>query len=373
MSKRNTFIASLALALPRDAATLPEGCNIQIFPDGVFASGDGRPASLTGGKLATWRMDAGIAAALIAQVEGHKTPRVIDYEHQTLVARDKGIAAPASGWLAGLTYVDGEGLFGRADWTDRAKEYIEAGEYRYISPVFAFDPATGAVTRLACLALTNHPGLDGMASVAAAALLAGEPLEDHMEELLERLRWMLNLPITATSAEIVAELDKLKAQLAGEGEAAATFVMPGLMAILTGKDNEIAALRAAEPDPAKYVPVGVVTAMQADFAALTEKVKELDGRGEAAEIDRLITAALADGRITKALEPWLRTLASKDRKACEEYLAAAKPLAALTAMQTGGVTPPAAGAAVALTEEEAWAASQFDMTTDEYKQLKEGK
>jgi hypothetical protein len=34
-----------------------------------------------------------------------------------------------------------------------------------------------------------------------------------MEELLERLRWMLNLPISATAEDIIAELNKLVAQI----------------------------------------------------------------------------------------------------------------------------------------------------------------
>lgn len=374
-TRKTPVIASLTLALPGEAAQLPEGCNVQVFPDGTFASKDGRPASLTEGKLHAWRMTPDIAATVIAQVEGLKSPLVVDYEHQTLVAQAKGIKAPASGWLESLTYVEGQGLYGRVDWTGKAREFIAAKEYRYISPVFAFD-GTGAVTRLLCLALTNHPGLDGMASVAVAELLAGEDpvsLEEHMDELLERLRWMLNLPITATPEEIMAELDKLKAQIAGEGEAAASFEMPGLVAVLTAKDDALAAALDAAPDPAKYAPVATLAAMQAQVAELTEQVHQLGVSGQSAEIEGLITAALADGRLPKAMEPWGRDLAAKNPTAFKDYLSKAKPVAALSAMQTGGVEPPAVIGTTALTAEEKWAADQFDMTPDEYKNLKEGK
>lgn len=34
-----------------------------------------------------------------------------------------------------------------------------------------------------------------------------------MEELLEQLRWMLNLPLSSTPEEIKAELDKLSAKI----------------------------------------------------------------------------------------------------------------------------------------------------------------
>jgi hypothetical protein len=34
-----------------------------------------------------------------------------------------------------------------------------------------------------------------------------------MDELLEQLRWMLNLPLSATAEEVLAELNKLSAQI----------------------------------------------------------------------------------------------------------------------------------------------------------------
>jgi hypothetical protein len=61
------------------------------------------------------------------------------------------------------------------------------------------------------------------------------------EDLAERLRWLLNLPVTATAQEINAELDKVKAQLGGEA-AAETGV--NLLAMLQAKDTQITALTA---------------------------------------------------------------------------------------------------------------------------------
>ena len=49
--------------------------------------------------------------------------------------------------------------------TDAARAFIQADEYRYISPVFSFDPETGAVLELKSAALTNYPALDGMDAV----------------------------------------------------------------------------------------------------------------------------------------------------------------------------------------------------------------
>ena len=125
------------------------------------------PATLEGLSLSHWRLDAGDAAALVAEWRSRATPLVVDYEHQTQLAAHNGQPAPAAGWLTSLRWEDGRGLFASVDWTDRARAHIRAGEYRYISPVFCFDPQSGAVLRLVCAALTNHPALDGMAAARA--------------------------------------------------------------------------------------------------------------------------------------------------------------------------------------------------------------
>lgn len=68
-------------------------------------------------------------------------------------------------------------------------------------------PCRAALARRA----DEYPAVDGMDEVmlAAASLLAvaSSPQEDTMDELLERLRWMLNLPVTATAEDIIAELN----------------------------------------------------------------------------------------------------------------------------------------------------------------------
>ena len=110
----------------------------------MFRATDGRPATLPG-----WKVDAQIAAQLIAAVHAQTNDPVIDYEHQSTQIPANGQPAPGCG------LVQTAGMAGwrwpvcvDARWTDRARAMIEAGEYRYLSPVFEFDGATGAVTRL---------------------------------------------------------------------------------------------------------------------------------------------------------------------------------------------------------------------------------
>lgn len=94
-------------------------------------------------------------------------PAVIDYEHQTLHTVKNGQPAPAAGWIHALRWIEGKGLHALAELTERAKEQIKKGEYRYFSPVIQYSPKTGEVTRLLMGALTNNPAIHGMAAIKA--------------------------------------------------------------------------------------------------------------------------------------------------------------------------------------------------------------
>ncbi|GAB6124320.1 phage protease [Humidesulfovibrio idahonensis] len=368
----------VALAVGVSAEDMPPGMNAQLFPDGSFAARDGRPATTTEGALTAWRMDADIAAAVSAKVEARETPLPVDYEHQLILAKTNGKPAPASGWVEAVAYVPGRGLFAAVSWTARAREHISSDEYRYISPVFRFDKDTGAVLEILSVALTNNPALDGMDAVALAALFpsttTATATEDHMDELLERLRWMLNLPITAGPEEIKAELDKLKTMLT-EGDAAAASV--DLLALLKGKDENIASLtsQVATPDPAKFAPVAALASLQQANTELKAQVAQLAVGAQESKVDALVQAALADGRLTASLEPWARSLGAKDEAALTAFLESAAPVAALTTMQTAslpGGQPPAGGSSTAaLSTEEAYAADMCGMTPEEFKKAKE--
>lgn len=131
----------------------------QLLPFGSFAARDGRP-----GPGRKWKVsnEAGRALAAKLNAVASVTPVVIDYEHQTLLAQHNGKAAPAAGWIVGAEWRDGQGLFARVQWTAAARAQIEAGAYRYISPVIRFD-GDGTVTEVQLAGITNHPALLGMA------------------------------------------------------------------------------------------------------------------------------------------------------------------------------------------------------------------
>lgn len=60
---------------------------------------------------------------------------VIDYEHQTDLASKNGQIAPAAGWIKSMEVRD-DGIWGKVEWTAKAAAYLNAKEYRYLSPTF---------------------------------------------------------------------------------------------------------------------------------------------------------------------------------------------------------------------------------------------
>jgi phage I-like protein len=308
------------------------GNEFMLFPAGEFRGNDGRPT-----ECASWVMNAANAQVLIAAANAKGVDYVIDYEHQTLRAKENGKPAPASGWFRELEWREGDGLYAVNNrWTANASTMIADDEYRYISPVFAYD-RNGNVIGLINAALTNSPALENMEAVllAAASMFSGDVTEDTSmnEELLERLRWLLNMPEGSTAEDIAAQLDKIKSQL---GTAATSF---NLETYLTDSTTSIAALsqqvndlKDAQPqavDMTKYAPIEVVNELNDRVAALSSQ--QQDG-----ELEGLLTAALSDGRVVgKATEDWLREMGKTNMAGVRHYLDnVAVPIVALTSLQT---------------------------------------
>lgn len=318
----------------------PAPGRIQLFPMGEFSARDGRPGTLKGVKAKAWTLTFDDAAAVIARWRQRETPLVVDYEHQTINAAENGKPAPAAGWIESLE-AGMDGLYATVKWTDAARAFIQADEYRYISPVFSFDPETGAVLELKSAALTNYPALDGMDAVTARA----EDDPPMKKETLEALRLFFGL---AADADEDAALAALKAQ----GQP--------LAAMLT-------AAKETAPDPAQYVPAAMLAAAQEKNAALAAKVKELEGNGALAALTAEIDAALADGRLPKSCEAWAKATAKTHPDAVKSYIASSvPPIAALTSTQTGGTPPAGTPHVAALTDEERYAAKVAGISEEDF-------
>ncbi|WP_347505850.1 phage protease [Pseudomonas anguilliseptica] len=294
------------------------GAAIQLFPAGAFKARDGRPNDVATGH---WLMDATIAAQVMAKAAARATDFVIDYEHQTLNSENNGLPAPAAGWVKGigLEWRDGQGQFcTEPDWTAKASNYIESREYRYLSPVFTYDTRTGAVLELLHVGLTNYPALDGMESLparAAARFTLADPAapstkENHGVDKAALIA-LLGLSSDASEEDIQTALTGLQAD-AGKVQELQT-------ALAAAKNQAV--------DPAKFVAVAVVEELKADIVAL--KATQVGG-----EVETLVTAGLADGRLLPAQESWARELGKSNTAALKTYLEQTPAIAALKGQQT---------------------------------------
>lgn len=329
---------AIALSLSDDTGQDKAAGRIQLFPAGTFAARDGRPGNLRGVNATSWRLTAQDAEAVIAHWQRTATPLVVDYEHQTQLAAQNGQPAPAAGWITSLEWEEGRGLFAGVDWTDKARAHIRAGEYRYISPVFAFDRQSGAVLRLICAALTNHPALDGMDAASATFTPYEEP---PMKQILAAL----GLPETADEAAALTTLRQERDSAKAQAEAA--------------------------PDPQKFVAMATFSAVQQEAAQLRDELTKLKNEAQAAALKDDIEAALKDGRLTAATKGWAEEMAKTAPDALKAYLAAQPSVHALTRTQTGG-KPPAGDkpGTAALTDEEQYVCDQLGMTAEEYRKAK---
>jgi phage I-like protein len=94
----------------------------------------------------------------------------IDYEHQSFErynTRTDGLR-PAAGWIGRLDIRD-DGLWAcSVTWTERARQLLSSGEYRYFSPVVYWtDEDYSDVAALGPVALTNDPAMRGVQPLAA--------------------------------------------------------------------------------------------------------------------------------------------------------------------------------------------------------------
>jgi phage I-like protein len=327
----------LAIALAACSFALPSALDeknmtwLQVTPAGKFRPTDGREIPVP-----HWHIDAAVASKVIERFQAKATARVIDYEHQTLLKEENGQPAPAAGWFRALEWREGQGLFAQVELTQRAADYIAQGEYRYFSPVFLFHPKTGEVLDIQMGALTNNPALDGMEALslrAAATFGLTQEEEPAVNPLLTAVLAMLCLANSTTEDQAIAALTAHAADLAALRKALGiddeNATGTALVAACTGLKAK------AAPDPAKFVPVDVLTQVQGEVAALTSRLRERDEQ----DTNALIDAALEDGRLLKQMEGWARDLGKSNRAALTSYLDAATPLAALGGSQSGGRQP----------------------------------
>ncbi|MDR1063242.1 MAG: phage protease [Azoarcus sp.] len=290
---------------------------VHLIPAGTFSGRDGR---------GPYVLDA---QAVLRAFGEHGMPLAIDYEHQTQAAPENGLPAPAAGWIAALS-ARADGLWGQVEWTERARGFIAAREYRYLSPVFEYEPKSGRVVALLGAGLTNQPNLFLNALQKYGAHTKGTNMND---ELLERLRYLFNLPTLADEATVVAELDKLKTRLAAPEAAAMKRAvgLPNDAALSTLLEASIHHVADADKKIAALDNVELMR-IKSDYARALERLNVLEKQAAEAEIDRLVADARTAHKIAPAMEDSLRELARLDLAACTKHIESL-PVLALSAQQ----------------------------------------
>lgn len=240
----------------------------------------------------------------------------IDWEHASQHRAPRGESAPAAGWITHLTVERGD-LVGDVAWTPQAAAQIGRREYRYISPVFDFEPATGRIVRLVSAGLTNLPNLHVQALNQ----------ENSTVSLSAALAAALGLPAeTATEAEAVAAIGALKTDLS------------------TARNAE------QVPSLERFVPRADYDAVLTRASNAEQQVAQIKADAIKAEAEADIDAALKTGRIAPASVEHYRALCA-DSEGLERFRALVKTLPVIGAETNLDQRKPG-GTATALNAEE---------------------
>lgn len=326
-------------------ATAPERIQLMSYGE-LQKTRDGRgPFSLK---------DKDHAERVIAATEAHlgKTQMALDYDHQLVfaVGRDGKGTAPASGWVTSLE-ADDAGIWANVKWTPKAAGLIAGGEYRYISPVFRFDPKTRDVTMILNAAIVNQPALDLEALTASLSSFDTQETED-MD--FKAIAAALGLPEDADEATIVAAIAARNAN--DTAIAAALGAEEG--ADLVAAATSLGEAANSEPDPTQFVPVAAVEELTAQVASLSAQVAEhQDG-----EIVAAVDAAISAGKLPPALKAWAVGMAKSDRAKFDAYVDAAPVLVATTTTTT--TTKQLVGTGDVLTDDEKLVCAQMGLSEE---------
>jgi phage I-like protein len=285
----------------------------QLLPAGTFSGRDGRgPYRITD------------PSALLVAFSRWSCDLCVDYEHQSLDAAQKAGPIPAAGWIKALEGRP-DGVWARIAWTETASACLKAKEYRYLSPVFSYDPKSGEVLALTGAGLTNTPNLH----LRAAASRQGDP----MNELLERLCALLDMPATTPADEVLGRLKPILA----EHSAHATATQHLAKSVGLAEGTSLATVAQAvqsrlsqPPDPAQYVPKTVYDQTAHSLAQLQDQMKS-------GEVRALVSAAMSAGKVPPALEAWALEYAKRDTAGFKSYLETAPVLA--SASHATGANP----------------------------------
>jgi phage I-like protein len=192
---------------PTAGASAPPDA-IELIPAGPVVVGrDGR----------RWTFDAASVDATLQAFNRRGIDLPIDWEHATQHRAPKGEEAPAAGWITALDARDGA-LWGVVSWNPRGGSQVLNREYRFVSPVFDFEPSSGRIVRLVSVGLTNTPNL------TLQALNQEQPMN---LVLTAAVAAALGVAVDADEAAVLAAIDQFKTAMNRESSNLERYVPRG--------------------------------------------------------------------------------------------------------------------------------------------------
>lgn len=274
------------LALNTDlSAALADGVApdwVELIPAGPTVTGrDGR----------TWTFDAVAAANVIDAFVQRDIDVAIDINHSLQLKAPHGDESPAAAWIDRLEMRDGV-LWGHVSWTPRGDAAVTSRDYRWLSPVFDYDPMSNRIVRLVSAGLVNTPNLR----------LTALNHEDTQVTLSVALAAALGVPVDATDDTVVAAVNQLKTATAANSE---------------------------KTNLERYVPRADYDALARRATNAEQALADYRKAEHTLAVDVEITAALKAGKITPATADYHRAMCSDQTslQRFREYVAAAPVIA----------------------------------------------
>jgi phage I-like protein len=253
---------------------------MRIFPMGMIDTAKG-----------PFIFDEEAAKMCMAAYSDQGNELFFDYDHRSLSEMGPPDSGKAAGWF--LLELRADGLWAvNIRWTPAAAAGLSAGEWRYFSPAFLVDD-NRRICALINVALTNNPATKNMTPlVAASARRASE--KARKDTMNAPLLVALGLAETASDADAIAAAQSLNANAQ-----TLSATVRDLLA-LTAKPNAAEAL-------------ATVKAWQDShdkLAAAQTELSSLRADNDRRQMDDLIKAGKAAGKITAANEEKVRALGS---------------------------------------------------------------
>lgn len=321
---------------------------------------------------------------------------VVDFEHQSLVAKFTGKPAPAAGWIDELRIApDGDRLQGHVRWNDQARALIHAREYRHVSPVFTVggaDRVTGQPVGmyLDSVGLTNRPFFSELAPIAnslaaaqpAAGAAAPDPSRSPSQEAdmdLQKLSqiWQctpadaarrLGVPETADAATVANAL----AARAGAAPPPISSEIANTLGVEPTSDETTikAAIIALRAPQRPVLAIANALGLPPDVAPeiLVDKVVTLAKGDQKDKAVKLIANAIEARKIPPAAREWWEKQALADPEATAQVIATMIPI--LNAQINTAGLPGPADKPDELTDTEKEAVRISGLTEDEFRKAK---